>query len=103
MLLNIAVQEHRYKRQQTHYCLGLIRVFITTYEYTHLLPVPSIPGIIYLITLDAESVKRDGVLEDCSLVLEAGLLLTGVWAYYTAENVTKTPKIRWPGVQIRHK
>jgi len=34
---------------------------------------------------------------------EAGLLLTGVRAYYTPENLAKTLKIRWPGVRERTK
>ena len=32
-----------------------------------------------------------------------GLPLTSVRAYYTPENLTKTPKITWPLVQIRQK
>jgi len=27
----------------------------------------------------------------------------GVLAYYTPKNLTKTPKIRWPGVWVRPK
>ena len=34
---------------------------------------------------------------------QPGLPLTGVRAYYTRENLTKTPKIRWPGVRVRPK
>jgi len=37
------------------------------------------------------------------LCLLPGLLLTGVRAYYTLENLAKTPKIRWPGVRVRTK
>jgi len=33
----------------------------------------------------------------------AGLPLTGVRAYYMPEDLTKTPKIRWPGVRVRPK
>ena len=34
---------------------------------------------------------------------QPGLPLTGVRAYYTPENLAKTPKIRWPGVRVRPK
>ena len=40
---------------------------------------------------------------DDAKVVEAGLPLTGVQAYYTPENLAKTPKIRWPGVRVRPK
>jgi len=38
--------------------------------------------------------------EDSYLLKGPGLPLTGIQAYYMPENLTKTPKIRWPGVQV---
>jgi len=34
--------------------------------------------------------------EDSYLLEGPGLPLSGVQVYYTPENLTKTPKIRWP-------
>jgi len=36
-------------------------------------------------------------------VFDSWLPTTGVRAYYMPENLTKTPKIRWPAVQICQK
>jgi len=40
---------------------------------------------------------------DSYLLEGPGLLFTGVQVYYTPENLTKMPKIRWRGIRVHPK